>query len=577
MANLSRTLGQCIGGVILLVALAGASIVAGMMIIVRTMGILGAIGELVAGAGLVVGIAGCLLYGLSRADRRGFALAPFVFLGLWLAISVGMRFWLSATTASLGPVAIDPELSKVRTFGVLGQWIRPTFLAEGLVDRVVVVDFEDSARKKIKTITELRLAKGDDCSSEDRERSGDLRQVGRIDECYKSTSLAEIPDGLYVEPYPKPNFTTTHCCLELSAVMMTGGQKRTVLTWRQGNARVPSYLPILAMFMGTSVETPASIWEDRSGPFTSVSFGAPDLRPATMASAIYGFDLTKPPSRSTASNAKLSQDALNLAETWERSNVRSALGIVAMLSQQGYIDDNMIKVATRRVYFTESGMRPDLQLYKFLPGLTAEQTAVFNDERLRILTTPRPCSWCAGFFGLGQSDITSQRASDAFRQRADLELWQYTGLLVWAEIWVHRADDAILQRHRSIFASVLQSTDEVKELKLRAFVQAAQRSLLDEEMRALTPLVDRFSETTVLRLAAFGLQSPAMWAKLDKLSTARGNGSILALCPRNDSWTVFWKAMLVRADLVADAEKRDRAKGEIAKFLSSNNLRHDEI
>lgn len=63
-----------------------------------------------------------------------------------------------------------------------------------------------------------------------------------------------------------------------------------------------------------------------------------------------------------------------------------------------------------------------------------------------------------------------------------------------------------------------------------------------------------------------------MWAKLDKLSTERGGGSLSALFPRNESWTAFWKAMLVRADAVADVKKRDEARKAIVEQLASQNL-----
>ncbi|MER9527381.1 hypothetical protein NKI96_28050 [Mesorhizobium sp. M0292] len=86
------------------------------------------------------------------------------------------------------------------------------------------------------------------------------------------------------------------------------------------------------------------------------------------------------------------------------------------------------------------------------------------------------------------------------------------------------------------------------DLKVQAFVYGVHSALLDDEMRALTPLVGKFSETAFLRFTRIRLQSPALWAKLDKLSTERGGGSLSALFPRNESWTAFWKAMLVRAD-----------------------------
>ncbi|MER9527382.1 hypothetical protein NKI96_28055 [Mesorhizobium sp. M0292] len=111
-----------------------------------------------------------------------------------------------------------------------------------------------------------------------------------------------------------------------------------------------------------------------------------------------------------------------------------------MLYQEGYVDDNTIRVATRRVYLSQYEMRPDLPFSKLLPNLTPEQTAVFNDERLRILTTARVCSWCAGASVLRQNDINSQRASEAFKQKVDLKLWQYIGLLHWADIYLHRAE-----------------------------------------------------------------------------------------------------------------------------------------
>ncbi|ESW82924.1 hypothetical protein ACYG9R_00575 [Mesorhizobium sp. RSR565B] len=91
-------------------------------------------------------------------------------------------------------------------------------------------------------------------------------------------------------------------------------------------------------------------------------------------------------------------------------------------------------------------------------------------------------------------------------------------------------------------------------------------------MRALTPLVGKFSETAFLRFTRIRHQSPALWAKLDKLSTERGGGSLSALFPRNESWTAFWKAMLVRADAVADVKKRDEARKAIVEQLASQNL-----
>ncbi|ESZ49116.1 MULTISPECIES: hypothetical protein [unclassified Mesorhizobium] len=75
MTNLQRTIGQCVGGIILIAMLAWAGTYAGAVIAAFSMGIFGGLGVLIAAIGLIAGVSGCLLYSRSRADRSGFMLA----------------------------------------------------------------------------------------------------------------------------------------------------------------------------------------------------------------------------------------------------------------------------------------------------------------------------------------------------------------------------------------------------------------------------------------------------------------------------------------------------------------------
>ncbi len=189
-------------GIVLLAVACWIGIYSGIYLTAFTLGIFGGVGMFISAA-LPLGVAVFLILQAARG-RPAYAAAPVLFFCGWALTSVGIRQQLSLEAAKVAPPAIDRGLVKNKTL-IVDDFLKfsRTFVTEGVVDRLVEISYEDNNRSKpIRSIRQTTLARGQECSDADKQRSSLLRAAGRTEECLKETTLSEIPDGLQIL-YPR--------------------------------------------------------------------------------------------------------------------------------------------------------------------------------------------------------------------------------------------------------------------------------------------------------------------------------------------------------------------------------------
>ncbi|MBZ9845651.1 hypothetical protein [Mesorhizobium sp. CA5] len=541
---------QLLIGIIIVAGACWVGAYTGAAITVITMGFLGGVGELVSVI-LPLLAAAFVFWRGTRSGKPGYQWAPLVFFVGWALVSVAMRGYLTLEAAKVTSPAIDPDLAKIKTL-VVDDFLNTsrTFVSEGVVDQLVEIAHKDNnPANPISSVRQTTLASGPECTDEDMARSAQLRAVGRTDECFKQTMLPAVPDGLRIL-HPADYHWGPSQPGKLTAVVADNGRETEVLQWRRNSARVPAYLPLFRMGMG-SFDQAQTIWETHSGPFEVVNYGDVDLTPQAMAAAIYRFDPSLPPKPKTAHPAVLAEQAFALAS---RGDLSAALNIVALLDRKNYLDDNMVKAAAYAIFKIKSdiagGRLPRLD--KFADKLNVRQRNLLNDEIIRILTTPATCR-CRAF--LFSSADLGQRAIDAFQNTSDLEQWQYDGLLT-ATMYVATP----FREHRQkLFASIMASHDPSNGRRLVSYARMAGLTLLDAEMRALmSKLPELRGEELFLLAVDVRLPSPAQAARFSSTYDPQLN-------VHSDTWRAFWGAMRSQASRIPDDKQRLRALDEIGK------------
>jgi hypothetical protein len=127
---------------------------------------------------------------------------------------------------------IAPEASAQRTLIVQAfNGVDKKIIADGHIDRLTKLHL-DNSNQKITNIEEISLASGVACSVEEKRASPQLQSAGRSDECFKSRSLAEIPDGLVVEQIIRIQITNggAGCCNETQARLRSDGKERLLFS-----------------------------------------------------------------------------------------------------------------------------------------------------------------------------------------------------------------------------------------------------------------------------------------------------------------------------------------------------------
>lgn len=538
-------------GIVLLAVACWIGIYSGIYLTAFTLGILGGVGMFISAA-LPLGVAVFLILQAARG-RPAYAAAPVLFFCGWALTSVGIRQQLSLEAAKFAPPAIDHGLVKNKTL-IVDDFLNfsRTFVTEGVVDRLVEISYEGNNRSKpIRSIRQTTLARGQECSDADKQRSSLLRAAGRTEECLKETTLSEIPDGLQIL-YPQGYFWGPGWPGPLTATVVDGERKTDALTWRRIAARVPAYLPFFRMNSGP-FDRAATIWESRQGPFELVSYGDLDLRSQTMAAAIFGFDPSRPP-KPEQNLALVAKRASDLASAGDYG---AALSNVTLLDKANFLDDNMIKAAAYNIFVNVNsnvvgGRLPSLR--QFSDKLSNQQRALLNGEIIRILTTPRKC-YCRAF--LFDSKELGQMAIDAFQNAADLELWQYNGLLT-ATMYISTPFE---QYRSALLSSIMVSHDQSNARRIVAYLYKADWNLRDDDMRALTAKLTELDADGIYLMATqtAGFHSPSQIAKFHKSFDPE-------IAVRADTWNAFWSAMRVHASRIAEPDRQERAIEGIAKM-----------
>lgn len=293
-------------------------------------------------------IIGLVICGVTWS-KPGLALAPVLFAMLWAGAAVRSQWRLQE---SIDPKVwnhqIAPEASEQRTLIVQAfSSVDRKIIVDGHIDRLIKLHLDDS-NQKITNIEEVSLASGVACSAEEKRASPQLQNAGRSDECFKSRSLTEIPDGLVVEQIFRIRIINgaAGCCNETQARLRSGGKERLLFSWYQGQAYVLSYFPIFYFFPQAT-----HLWEAGSGVTHPVRYGLDDIRPIKMISAIYGVTPAYQPDRGPSLPRPIlsATEMLDQAEALATQTNFSPKGIAALLigaRDKGLVDKRSIDVAT---------------------------------------------------------------------------------------------------------------------------------------------------------------------------------------------------------------------------------------
>jgi hypothetical protein len=360
-------------------------------------------------------------------NKPGLILAPAIFhLGWFIASVANQRQFLANLDPKVWNGTISPEARSQRTL-IADSYkiVDRKIIADGHADKLVGVKRNGSTHK-ITDIEEVSLAKGEDCSVEEKQASAQLQNAGRTNECFKSRHLDDIPDGLVIEEFSR---LEDGCCSETQARLRIGGQERLLFSWFQGVGHTLSRFP---QFYWTG------------GPFMERErFGLEDISSLTMESAIYG---VIPPYRWDSDRGRPTRPPISMQEALDRARSLSRLSdadpktIVSLLKtagDKGLADGLSLDVAASLVGHGSEGWHA---LMDYLPSLNTEQTTDLLEKIIRRLETPNICSDCVASGrvrewkllrdkSLSHSDEFSDRVKRIFVQRSDLAAWQYEGCL----------------------------------------------------------------------------------------------------------------------------------------------------
>ena len=566
MPTKGQMFAQILGGSFLLLITCFCSAYAGAYITIMTLGFGGAIGDLIGFCVPLILAMVLFFYGVRGKQRGGLAAAPFVFFGLWLGVSIAFRAWAIFAGASLEPNlgAID-SIGKPDTLVVDNQSFPRSILANGIVEKLVIAQYTDSSQIKLYSIEQIALSEGEDCTKDDMARSSELHQVGRTDECYKSTKLQNLPDGLYIV-HNSPTGKKSGCCAELVASTVKEGKKTEVLVWKQGYMRVPAYLPFYRMDTRTSVPNPTGIWESPSGPIHYVAYGAPKLQTGLMANVIFGKPVDLPPLANSDSSDELAQKALLLADFWEIKNIVSALSIASILQEKGDCNETCITVLARSIAIDSAFLGNQFNsVFKASSSFNDNQKSIYDKKLLDLLSSPRVCASCNPYSSISVGNAQPDQVLEIIQAKNDLETWQYGALLRLLNIQLVLDAEHKISRRKATIAAINASPVSGRGKKVLAFIYVSKSVFLDEDIRMIAGMVDELSDEVFLKLLEGQYFSPATLEKLYK-----NRGPILSELLKQDTWNGFRKKLQTRVEAISDLEKRKLA---LEKF--QNRFLHD--
>ncbi|HEV7737281.1 MAG TPA: hypothetical protein VGO47_07935 [Chlamydiales bacterium] len=564
MPTKGQLFAQILGGSFLLLIACFCSAYAGAYITIMTLGFGGAIGDLIGFCVPLILATVLFFYGVSGKQRGGLAAAPFVFFGVWFGVSIAFRAWAIFAGASLEPhfSAID-SIGKPDTLVVGDQSFPRSVLANGIVEKLVIAQYTDSSQTKLHSAEQIILSKGGDCTKDDMARSSELHEVGRTEECYKSTKLQNLPDGLYIVRTSPPG-KNSGCCAELVASSVKEGKKSEILVWKQGYMRVPAYLPFYRMDTRTFVPNPTGIWESPSGPIHYVAYGAPKLQTELMANVIFGKPVGLPPLANSDSSDNLAQKALLLADTWEIKNIASALSIASILQEKGDCNETCITVLARSIAIDSSYLGNKFNFVrKASTSFNDNQKSTYDKKLLDLLSLPRVCAACNPYSSMSVGNAQPNQVLEIIQTKNNLELWQYGALLRLMNINLVLDTEYKISRRKATIAAINASPEPERGQKILAFIYVSSSVFLDEDIKMIAGMVDELSEDVFLKLLEGSYLSPAILEKLYKK-----HGPIPSELLKQETWNGFREKLQARVEAIPDLEKRKLAlKSFRSRFL----------
>jgi hypothetical protein len=378
---------------------------------------------------------GMIVYGGVRS-RPDLAFAPFIFAAIWMTASAAQRWWLQASlNPQIWSSSVSQDARAIRTLIMFGfDGIDRRIVADGRIDHLIKVWRDD--HNKISSIEDVSIVRSDSCTAEEKQVSVRLYKLERPDQCYKSHSLAEIPDGLVVERVSQLRHRT-----ETQARMRIQGKERLLLSWYTGVSSVLSYFPTFNL-----PGSPTRIWEASLGITQDVRHGMDDNNPVKMVSTIYGV----PPSYRQDLGPALpvvppfdAADTLDFAVTFARQSDVSPKSVATLLvaaRDKGLVDGRSIGIAATLVGHDNAGWNAATD---FAKGLVNDQTEQLVEQMLIRLETANVCEDCVTSRHaahpalwewklrerLSNPEAVQDRAIRILVHRHDLAMWQYEGAL----------------------------------------------------------------------------------------------------------------------------------------------------
>lgn len=349
---------------------------------------------------------GMLIHDSIWRRRFGLALAPFAFMALWFSASVAQR--------ALIHVFADPALADRSLPSGLGD------------DRSLIVA---------------------------RPGSDHTREI---------TVRAAGPDALVLALIRGSGLQADDldCCLEGRFILRSDGRDETAATWRHGQRRVLSYLPLLPEPI---LPAPTSLWDFAAvGPLQRVIIGGPLFSIAQMAEAAYATDWQTLITHPDADAHELLRRAAALRGWRTESDPRRTMDTIRAFQVRGRVDPDMIRIAASLVG-TDTPVNDAIHpnIYPFLRDLGPDQKRQFFAALLKRIEDPHegPSAELAttGIRWFARDDLMPEfgpRAERIFIERSDLRTWQYEIALAIA-LWTPEPTEALkAARHERLLAAI---------------------------------------------------------------------------------------------------------------------------
>lgn len=460
-------------GVLLLAAAWFALSLLGAWFTVATLGFGMLPGLVIANGGFAALCIAIIMRGAREKGSIQLVLVPVCFFAIWFLVSIATRTYVSILASDLTTPKLEANLRLEKTLITYFSFypnVSRKILADGHIDRLINIPSRGS-------IEETRHQAGAECSDKDKMDLPELQDVGRVDECFVTTILKAIPDGLVLRYID--NAETIGCrnygCKDISIFTRSHGSEKLISAFERRKARVLSYLP----FLSFEANHEGGIWSSGGGPVQIVSYGWPEMSPNRVLELIYGVDLAKPIAAPIVPPAELTRRAFELAKKGDSSSRRAAYLIAFEAQKQGQVDRNSLFALAAFVGESDFFLQDKQKPYLFVRSLKPQDLTILEDLIIERLTQHSDCKDCSFHERtLISSRDAISRAAKHFRNDRGLDPWQYEGLLrvaAFDSVW-KRSEDAPIRAE--LFTSVTDAAPEDFYGKALAFGSVFER--LDE-------------------------------------------------------------------------------------------------